>query len=55
MGIVVVTGLPVSEIQAHGGVPERVQILGKPIDFARLQEIALQTCGRPAAQAGSGE
>jgi len=55
MGIVVVTGLPVAEIQAHGGVPERVQILGKPIDFARLQAIALQTCGRPAALVVSGE
>lgn len=49
LGIVVVSGLPVAEIQAHGGVPERVHILGKPVDFARLQEIAKQYCQRPAA------
>ena len=55
LGIVVVSGLPVSEIQAHGGVPERVQILGKPIDFTRLQEIAKQYCELPAAPVVSGE
>jgi excisionase family DNA binding protein len=55
MGIVVVSGLTVPEIQAHGGVPERVEILGKPIDFARLQEIAKQYCERPAAPVVSGE
>ena len=42
MGIVVVSGLEEIEIRAHGGVPERVQIMGKPIDFARLQEIGQQ-------------
>ncbi len=40
MGIVVVSGLPVPEINAHGGLPERVEIMGKPIDFSRLRNIA---------------
>jgi len=40
MGIVVVSGLPVPEIDAHGGLPSRVEIMGKPVDFARLKEIA---------------
>jgi len=39
MGIVVVSGLEDVEIRAHGGVPERVEILGKPIDFERLKDI----------------
>jgi excisionase family DNA binding protein len=39
MGIVVVSGLPEPEIRAHGGVPARVDIMGKPIDFARLKTI----------------
>ena len=55
MGIVVVSGLPVAEIQAHGGVPERVQILGKPIDFERLQAIARQYCEQPTMLEASGE
>ncbi len=38
--IVVVSGLPAAEIDAHGGLPERVERLGKPIDFQRLEEIA---------------
>ncbi len=38
--IVVISGLPPGEIDAHGGVPSRIELLGKPIDFARLQEIA---------------
>jgi len=42
MGIVVVSGLPTPEINAHGGLPPRVEIMGKPIDFARLQAIAQQ-------------
>jgi excisionase family DNA binding protein len=40
MTIVVVSGLPVNEIDAHGGIPERVEVIGKPINFRRLQEIA---------------
>ena len=40
MGIVVISGLPVPEIDAHGGLPKRVEIMGKPVNFARLQEIA---------------
>lgn len=38
--IVVVSGLPAPEIEAHGGVPERVEVMSKPIDFSRLQAIA---------------
>jgi len=38
---VVVSGLPVPEINAHGGLPERVHVMGKPIDFAGLKTIAL--------------
>jgi len=40
MGIVVISGLPVPEIDAHGGLPKRVEILSKPVDFLRLQTIA---------------
>ena len=40
LAIVVASGLPPSEIEAHGGLPARVERIGKPIDFARLQEIA---------------
>jgi len=40
MGIVVISGLPRPEIDAHGGLPERVHVMGKPVDFARLQVIA---------------
>jgi len=38
--IVVVSGIPQIEIDANGGLPERVEVMGKPINFARLQEIA---------------
>jgi excisionase family DNA binding protein len=38
--IVVVSGLPANEIEAHGGLPERVEIMGKPVDFARLRALA---------------
>lgn len=38
--IVVITGLSGAEIEAHGGLPERVEVMGKPIDFERLQMIA---------------
>ncbi len=37
MKIVVVSGLPSDEIEAHGGLPEGVLLLGKPIDFSRLE------------------
>jgi excisionase family DNA binding protein len=40
IAIVVVSGLPPEEVAAHGSLPARVELLGKPIDFARLQEIA---------------
>lgn len=38
--MVVVSGLPEDEIEAHGGLPPGVEIMGKPIDFKRLQAIA---------------
>ena len=38
--IVVVTGMGRSEIEARGGLPPDVEILGKPIPFDRLQRIA---------------
>lgn len=38
---VVISGLPVPEINAHGGLPEGVHVMGKPINFAELKAIAL--------------
>ena len=38
---VVVSGLPLPEINAHGGLPERVHVMGKPINFEELKSIAL--------------
>lgn len=38
--IVVVSGMAPGEIDAHGGVPDRVVLLSKPIDFHRLLGIA---------------
>lgn len=43
MSIVVVSGLAHEEIEAHGSLPAKVEVIGKPIDFARLREIAHQT------------
>lgn len=44
--IVVVSGLDTNEITEHGGVPHGVEVLSKPIPFARLltiaQEISVQ-------------
>lgn len=40
MKIVVVTGLPFTKIQAHGGLPDRVEIMGKPVNFDHIQTIA---------------
>lgn len=42
LSIVVISGLPAAEIRAHGGLPERVSIMAKPIDFGQLQVIAKQ-------------
>lgn len=39
MAIVVVSGLPTQEIDAHGSLPARVEQMGKPVDFRRLQEL----------------
>lgn len=40
MTLVVVSGLPPDEIAAHGSLPPRTEIMGKPIDFGRLQAMA---------------
>lgn len=50
MRIVVVSGLPVGEIDAHGGIPESVDLMGKPLDFARLQEIGRELWARQDAR-----
>lgn len=52
LAMVVVSGLPEAEIDAHGGMPDRVEMIGKPINFARLQEIAAAL--RPLAPDASG-
>lgn len=41
LGIVVITGLEAIEVDAHGGLPQNVELMGKPIDFDRLEAIAL--------------
>jgi excisionase family DNA binding protein len=38
--VVVVTGLDADEVKARGGVPPGVEVLAKPIPFARLLSIA---------------
>ncbi len=43
LAIVVVSGLPAEEIEAHGGLPSRVILMAKPIDFHALQIIAATT------------
>jgi excisionase family DNA binding protein len=43
MATVVVSGLAHEEIEAHGSLPEKVEVIGKPLDFARLRKIAHQT------------
>jgi excisionase family DNA binding protein len=40
LAIVVVSGMPSVEIDAHGSLPARVEPMGKPIDFERLQQLA---------------
>lgn len=40
LSIVVITGLEAVEVDAHGGLPPGVELIGKPIDFDRLQAIA---------------
>ena len=45
--IVVVTGLDAAEIHAHGGVPADIEVLPKPIPFARLQAVATAICNAP--------
>jgi hypothetical protein len=41
LAIVVISALASEEIDAHGSLPARVEQMGKPVDFKRLQEIAL--------------
>lgn len=40
LAIVVVSGLDADDIAAHGGIPEGIPVLPKPVPFARLLEIA---------------
>lgn len=50
LDVVVVSGLAENEVQAHGGLPDRVELMGKPVDFQRLRSIAcgaLQQFGDP--------
>lgn len=42
MVVVVISGMPREEIDAHGGLPPRVVLMGKPVSFAQLQDIAAQ-------------
>jgi hypothetical protein len=44
-----VSALPTEEIVAHGGIPERVELMGKPIDFKRLYEVAARIFTENAA------
>jgi excisionase family DNA binding protein len=53
LAIVVVSGLPGREVEAHGGVPERVELMGKPIDFERLQSLASRLWLRYAGARGA--
>jgi excisionase family DNA binding protein len=46
LDIVVISGLPLPEINAHGGLPERVHVMGKPIDFEKLKKIVLNCSTR---------
>jgi hypothetical protein len=32
--------MPLEEIDAYGGVPDDIDLMGKPVDFRRLQGIA---------------
>lgn len=47
---VVVSGLPMPEISAHGGLPPRVHVMGKPIDFVGLKAIALDCLSNKLAR-----
>lgn len=51
--IVIVSGLITEEIEAHGGVPEGIEVMGKPIDFAQLQSIARGIWERVPAVSGA--
>jgi excisionase family DNA binding protein len=49
MSIVVVSGLDADTIRQHGGIPEGVRLLPKPIPFDTLQEIAQNVWNRKLA------
>ena len=55
MAIIVVSGLPSNEIDAHGGLPARVERSGKPIDFERLKAIGAALWARRSSAIGAGE
>ena len=46
MAIVVVSGLAHDEVLANGGLPPQIELVGKPIDFTRLQSIAQSIVNR---------
>ncbi len=46
MAIIMVTGLPFASIDARGGVPDRVEKFGKPIDFDQLEKTAQEIWSR---------
>ena len=52
--ICVVTGLDADEVRAAGGVGNDIEILSKPVDFARLKDILLSCIeqGNTASQSG---
>jgi excisionase family DNA binding protein len=59
LAIVVVTGLEAEDLVAHGGLPEGIPVLPKPVPFARLYEIAERVAAdngrRGAVDVGSKE
>lgn len=40
LAIVVVSGLSPDEVLAHGGLPPKIELFGKPVDFTKLLSIA---------------
>ncbi len=47
--IVVATGLSAYDIQARGGLPERITVLQKPFSFQEIHRVALQLLARRSA------
>lgn len=46
MSIVVVSSLPPREIDAYGGLPPGVTVMGEPIDFVRLKAVSAKLLSR---------